>query len=264
MSNQSSSRREALRARQEADARAARNRKMVGVGAAIVAVILVVVMIVVAVNALGSGGGVGPVTPKNATQEKDAVVLYNTGNTKPDAPTIDVYLDYQCPICKVAEDKYGATLAELAKAGEIRLVQHTMTFMDNNLKNTASTRAANAATCADVYGDKYAEMSLAIFANQEAQEKIGSVGYSDELLRKVLPAQVGITGNDLTNYQQCYDTKRAADFIEKVNESAYNKRITGTPTFTRNGQKLPVNPIANPNLPETTPDQLKSMALTGK
>jgi len=263
MSKESVSRREALRAQQEAQAKAARTKKLLGIALGLMAVVLAVVMIVVFVGAANSGRNQqGTWYPPNVTENKDGVVLYG-GQTKADAPTVDVYLDFQCPICGVAEQRYGAAMAELAKSGDIKLVQHTLTFMDNNLKNTASSRAANAASCSDAAG-KYGEMTTAIFANQEAQEVVGSVGYPDTLLRETLPAQLGITGESLTAYQQCYDGKLPVTFHEALAESSYNKGITGTPTFTRNGVKLPINAAASANLPATTVDQFKSLLLTGK
>jgi protein-disulfide isomerase len=254
MSTQAS-RREALRSQQVAQAKAARNRKMVGIGAGIAAVVLAAVLIVVAVSSMGSSGV--SASPKNATTAQDAVVLYGSA-TKAGAPTIDVYLDYQCPICKVAEATYGDTMYGLAKTGDIKLIQHTMTFMDDNLKNTASTRAAVAATCTDTYGDKYAEMTTAIFSNQALTEVVGSVGYEDKLLRETLPAQLGITGDALTGFQKCYDTKAPKSFLDTVAKNSYAAGVKGTPTFKRDGVVLNVNPAS------TTVDQFKSLLLTGK
>lgn len=254
MSTQAS-RREALRAQQIAQAKASRNRKLVGVGAAVAAIVLVAVLIVVAINGMGSSGG--SAYPKNATAAKDAVVIYGSA-TKDAAPTIDVYLDYQCPICKVAEATYGETMYALAKSGDIKLVQHTLTFMDNNLKNTASTRAAVAATCSDTYGDKYAQMTTAIFTNQAATEVVGAVGYEDKLLRETLPAQLGITGDNLVGFQKCYDAQSPKTFLDTVSKNSYAANVTGTPTFKRDGVVLSVNPAS------TTVDQFKSLLLTGK
>ena len=254
MSTQAS-RREALRAQQVAQAKASRNRKMVGAGAGIAAVVLATVLIVVAVSGMSTGGG--SAYPKNATAAKDAVAIHPAA-AKAGAPTIDVYLDYQCPICKVAEATYGATMYALAQSGDIKLVQHTMTFMDDNLRNTASTRAAVAATCTDTYGDKYAQMTTAIFSNQALTETVGSVGYEDKLLRETLPAQLGITGDNLVGFQKCYDIQAPKSFLDTVAKNSYAAGVKGTPTFKRDGVVLSVNPAS------TTVDQFKSLLLTGK
>lgn len=263
MSKESVSRREALRAQQEAHAKAARTRKLIGIGVGLMAVVLAVVMIVVGIGALNSGkANQGTWYPPNVTETKDGVTLF-AGQPKAGAPTIDVYVDFQCPICKVSEEKYVGALQELAASGDIKVVQHTLTFMDNNLRNTASSRAANAASCSDAAG-KYAAMTAAIFSQQEVREVVGSVGYADTLLRETLPAQVGITGEALTTYQQCYDRKLPADFLEELAEASYNKGITGTPTYTRNGVKLAVNAVGSASVPETTVAQFKTLVLNGQ
>lgn len=195
--------------------------------------------------------------PKNVTAAKDGVVMFGSA-TKAGAPTIDVYLDYQCPICKVAEAQYGETMYSMAKAGDIKLIQHTMTFMDDNLKNHASTRAAVAATCADTYGDKYAEMTTAIFSNQALTEVVGSVGYADTLMREDLPAQVRITGDALTGFQRCYDAEAPKAFLATVAKNSYAAGVTGTPTFKRDGV------VINVNADSMTIDQFRSLLLKGK
>lgn len=257
------SHREALRTQQLAQAQAARRRRILGLGAALVVLILVVVLIVVAVNGSKSTGGSASY-PVHANATKDAVVIA-PGKARPGVPTIDVYLDFQCPLCKEAEARYGKTLLDLANAGDITLVQHTMTFMESpaKLNNSASSRAATAANCADNHGDKYAEMTAAIYPHQEPKEVVGSVGYADALLRETLPAQLGIAGETLASYQQCYDAKAFGAFLADVERGSYNAGVTGTPTFTRNGKRLSVQPVddVQNNIPATTVEQFRAMVL---
>lgn len=153
------SRREALKAQQLAQAKAARRMRMIGLGAAVAAVLLAVLLIVALVN----GGSTAAASyPKNANEAKNGVLLATVA-PKPDAPKIEVYIDFQCPLCRAAGERYGQTLVDLARAGDVVVTQRTVTFMDGTLSNTASAHAALAATCADNAG-KYAEMTAAIFA----------------------------------------------------------------------------------------------------
>lgn len=259
-----SSKRSALREQQAAAAKAARTRRIVGIGLGVVALILTVIVIVVFIRTPASAPGAASGAPRNATATNDGVTLY-AGHAKPDAPRIDVYLDFQCPVCKTAESSYNATMKQLAEAGDIVLVQHTLTFMDGNLHNTASTRAATAATCADIDGTTYPAMTAAIYARQQTEELVGSVGYEDSLLRSTLPAEVGITGAALTTYQQCYDTAAPRAFLANVTKAGYAANVGGTPTFQRNGVELAVHPVAAPKLKivATTPEQFASLLLTG-
>ncbi|MFP5416962.1 MAG: DsbA family protein, partial [Actinomycetes bacterium] len=147
-------------------------------------------------------------------------------------------------------------LEETAAAGEWTLQYKTMTFMDKNLVNTASTRAALAAACSASAADTYSAYNREVYRNQPANEVRGAVGYTDELLRDTIPATVGITGEALTGFQACYDDKATADFVKAVDESAYNDGVTGTPTLTVNGKKLDLNQVT-----DFTPDGVKQFIL---
>ena len=63
-------------------------------------------------------------------------------------PTLDLYEDFQCPICAEFEQRFGADITSLAEKGQVKLVYHTLSFLDDNLRNDSSNRAANAAACA--------------------------------------------------------------------------------------------------------------------
>lgn len=63
-------------------------------------------------------------------------------------PTLDLYEDPQCPICQQFEAIFGTAIGEVAKNNEAKVVVHTMTFLDYNLRNDSSVRAANGAFCA--------------------------------------------------------------------------------------------------------------------
>lgn len=251
MSN--SSRREALRAQQAAQAKADRTRKMVGIGAGVAAIVLAVVLVIVVVQGMGSAGSAS--YPKNVNDVKDGVKVFPAA-AKAGAPTIDVYLDFQCPNCKSAEEAYGPTMVALAKSGDIKLVQHTLTFMDDNLANTASTRAAVAVTCADTFGDKYSEMTTAVYAIQAVKEVKGAIGYEDKSLREALPAQLGIAGDQLASYQKCYDSQAPKGFLKDVASKSYAAGVTGTPTFKRNGTTLTLTG-------KETADEFKAKLLNG-
>ena len=257
MASKASNRREQLRALQEAQARQRRSRRIIGITAAVIAAILVFVFAYVAVTSMSNkSDSTSTQVAPNATASRDGIVV-NPGKAKAGVPVVHVYVDYQCPICKVFEDRLGPTLAALADAGDVQLVNHTMTFMDQNLQNTASSRAAYAATCADSAG-VYSAFDKQIFKNQPKQELTGSVGYDDTLLRETIPAQVGIIGDKLTDFQACYDTKAPKDFIDGVDRMAYEAKVTGTPTIKRNDQVLQVDSRT------TTPEEFRQMVLQGQ
>jgi protein-disulfide isomerase len=153
-------------------------------------------------------------------------------NTK--VPTVDVYLDFQCPLCGQFEKAFGPTLATMAKAGQIKYVVHMMSFLDTKLGNDSSTRAANAAACAADVG-KFREYQSAVFAGQPANE---GDGYTDAQLTEFAKT-AGITGPALTTWQQCTTSGKHSQYVTDVADTSGRAGVNGTPTVKLNGKNFP-------------------------
>jgi protein-disulfide isomerase len=229
------SNRDQLRRNQAAQAQQKRLTRIIGVGAAVLVVVLIGVFIGVLVQNQARTATTSSATPPNATASKDAIVV-NPGKAKAGAPVVELFFDYQCPVCKQFETAYGATLKSLAQAGEIELRYRNMTFLDNNLNNDWSLRAGVGAACSDFSG-KYSDYHDQIYVNQPATE---GTGYTDAVLRDTIPAAVGISGTDLTSFQACYDKQATKAFVNGTNEAASKSGVNGTPTFHVNGKDVPL------------------------
>ncbi|MCL2735805.1 MAG: DsbA family protein [Propionibacteriaceae bacterium] len=180
--------------------------------------------------------------PPNGTAEMGWIQVAST-TTKPGAVVVDEHLDYQCPYCDLVDRSYGSTFRTLAQQGDIVLHVHIRSFLDSNLKNTSSTRAAVGSTCADVVG-AFIAYHETVFANQPEKE---GTGYTDDQLRVQFPAAAGITGNDLTTFQQCFDTQKTLPYVQAMEQvNATSTTINGasqappggTPAFYVNGKQL--------------------------
>jgi protein-disulfide isomerase len=230
-----SSSREQLRAQQAARAKQAKTMRIFGFAAIALSVLILGVFGTVVFQALTKSN---QVAPPNATADKTGIQPY-PGKANAGAPVVELFFDYQCPGCASLEKLYGAKLTELATTGEIDLRYRNMYFLDDNLGNDSSLRAATAAACADVVGH-YPDYHSTIFANQPSKE---GAGYSTELLRTTIAAKVGITGDALTTFQSCYDKSLTADFV-KAADSANRPLIQTTPTLHVNGKvfEISVNP----------------------
>lgn len=248
---ETASRRERLMAEQQAAARKEVRKKQVWIGAVAAILILIVGLVMWGVTSNQKVNEAAQ--PPNMGKDGYGVVMF-ADKAKADTPVIDVYLDYQCPDCKSFEESFGVLLNELAEEGEIRLVNHTMNFMDGNLGNSASTRAAIAATCSDWAGPEfYPLFNNAIFAKQG---EAGAEGYTEALLRQEIPAQVGIEGEELVAFQKCYDEKTPEPFVNKINEGAMKAGIKRTPSLRRNGE--PVNVLG-----DASPEEFKRIMVEG-
>ena len=150
------------------------------------------------------------------------------GNSLGDANapvTMEVYADYQCPICgqfdrgtlKQIEDKY-------VKTGKVRIVFNHFAFIGDE-----STRAAEASECANAQG-KFWEFTDTLFNNQ-AGENQGA--FSDANLEK-FAQQVGL---DMTQYKTCMDQNTYLGKVQASSTGASQRGVDSTPTLFINGQK---------------------------
>ena len=146
-------------------------------------------------------------------------------------PTLDLFEDPQCPICKQFEAIFGPAITELVKNNEAKVVVHTMTFLDTNLKNDSSVRAAMGAYCAADQG-KFLDYMSAVYIGQPEQE---GVGWTDPQLEAfALSARVG----SLPTWQQCVKDKTYKAHANAAAEAALKDGVNGTPTLRLNGTKL--------------------------
>ncbi|WP_432563260.1 DsbA family protein [Kineococcus sp. SYSU DK003] len=161
--------------------------------------------------------------PPSASGNGAGLVL--AGTPAAGAPTVDVWLDYQCPYCARFEAAAGDAVVELASSGQATVVVHTLTFLDGNLGNDSSQRAAEAAAAADAQG-RFAEYNQVVFANQPEQE---GTGYTDAQLRD-FAEQAGVP--DLEAWQAAVDGHAYRDYVTSIADSQQEAGVQGTPTVT--------------------------------
>ena len=230
--NSSLSKRAALRQQQELEERNKRNRRILGAGIGLAVVTVVVVLAIVIVQALTSRVEVTAEqqTPPNATANHG--ILYNGVEPSDDVPHLVVWEDFQCPWCKVYEDTFGPTFHQLAADGKITIELRTATFLDGT-SGDDSHRAALAAAAADAVG-KFAEYHDVVYANQPEE----GVGFTDEQLRVDFAEQAGITGDDLTKFQDLFDSRAFETWVTEAAERFTTDQIGSTPTYLVAGTKL--------------------------
>ncbi|MCL1841300.1 MAG: DsbA family protein [Propionibacteriaceae bacterium] len=249
----SAQRRAKLEAAKRSQERWQRTKRIL-IGVVVVVVIIIVVAVIAAVannkrqsdnaNAT-SGATAAQITPPNATTISNGTQAIIADPAAKDAPlTLDIHADYQCPNCKHAEMSLGQGLSQLESQNQVLVRYHLRTFLDGNLGNTSSSQAAMAATCADTVG-KFQAMNDVIFANQPTNE---GTGYTTDQLRNTFATQAGISGDDLTKYQTCFDDKATSNFVSTMEQSNlttpvpgiddYSTGVRGTPAFIINGKQL--------------------------
>jgi protein-disulfide isomerase len=147
---------------------------------------------------------------------------------------IDAYIDFQCPFCRMFEERSGATLARLVSEDRVTLVYHPLGFLDQLSTTRYSSRASSASGCASDAG-AFAPFKDALFANQPPE---GGAGLSDEEL-VVLGQAAGI---DDAAFARCVTGHAYLEWTAYVTERALARGVSGTPTVLVAGVPVPANP----------------------
>jgi protein-disulfide isomerase len=166
--------------------------------------------------------------PAAANEEGDGIVV-GAGPV-----TVDIYIDFLCPFCRLFEQTTGPVLGGLVEQDLIKVVYHPMGFLDELSTTRYSSRASAASGCASD-GGGFVEYAHALFANQPPE---GGPGLSDdELIR--LGEVVGLREPDFTN---CVRNATYLDWATYVTERALERGVSATPTVFVQGLPVPANP----------------------
>jgi protein-disulfide isomerase len=168
------------------------------------------------------------VLPAGVSPEGDAIVL-GAGPI-----TVDAYIDFQCPFCRMFEERSGQTLDRLVADGLVNLAYHPLRFLDRLSTTRYSSRAASASGCASDY-DRFAPYKDSLFANQPPE---GGPGLSDAELIE-LGRRVGIAD---AGFARCVAEHVYAPWVAYVTDRAIARGITGTPSVLVAGRSVPANP----------------------
>ena len=251
-------RREQLRKAEQAKANQQRLTRIIGVGAGLLVLVIVAVFAIVLISQANKAMTAVPsaeqISPPNALANDQGILPY-PGAAKSGVPVVELFFDYQCPRCNEFETIYGAALEELASSGQIDLHYRPMIFLDVNLQNDSSLRSGIGAACADTVG-KYRDYHAQLFANQPETE---GDGYADTVLRDTIPSKIGITGDQLSSFQKCYDDKQTQSWVQAQDEAGAKSGVTGTPTFKVNGKDVSLKEFANVS-PEQLGDLVKKFS----
>ena len=204
------------------------------IGAVIAAVVIMAVVVAIVMGTSGKSDGTGAsAQPSGAVAADAGGILANAVPAKSNAPTLDLYEDFQCPVCGQFEKAMGPSITTMVAAGEVKLIVHTLSFLDDNLKNDSSKRSANAVACAADAG-RFLEYHAAVFASQPTQE---GLGYTDAQLTEFANT-AGITGPALTTWQRCTSSGQHAQYVLDTQTAAEKAGVNSTPTLKLNGKDI--------------------------
>ena len=166
----------------------------------------------------------GPEVIADVSVDDDVVM----GNPNAKVAIIE-FSDYQCPFCRVFwRDTLSQIKKEYIDTGKVKFVYRDFPLAFHPM----AVVSAQAAECA---GDqeKYWEMQDKIFREQEKLGQ-GTVSYSVENLKK-WATEVGLNQN---LFNQCLDSEKYKNEVEKDFNDGSAAGVSGTPTTYVNGRKL--------------------------
>ena len=212
--------------------------------------------------ALGIIGGVAAVVLVDAANTADAPIVGETpdnltdlGGLKigvglqaftatntptPDAvdrtPEIEIYVDYQCPICQAFDVPNASQIRSWADIGAATVEIRPVSFLDRASLNTYSSRAANAAFCvANFEPDSFYDLHELLMADQPAE---GTQGHDDDQLFDYAEE----AGAGTEEVKGCIQAKSFEDYIEQHTQTVLSTpqdgvSVTVTPTILVNGKQ---------------------------
>ncbi|GAA3940826.1 DsbA family protein [Microbacterium soli] len=205
-----------------AQAQSKRNWFAIVISIVVVVALIALGAVVVWMNNMATDAGPAPVSSQEFDAESGAITF---GEGK---DVIDVFVDFQCPICRDFEEQFGAQLMEAAEGDRITLAYHPVAILDRYSQGTDySSRSAGAAVCvAETHPDAYLDFAQLLFDNQPAEN---TPGLETSRLADYA-AQVG-----------------ADDAVSCITDETYRKfgaaqakkhEVAGTPTVDINGTRL--------------------------
>jgi protein-disulfide isomerase len=191
----------------------------------VIVMISFIVVVGVVFSLISSRSNSTAAIPATVSEAEGYGIVLNPEST----PKIDVYVDYQCPACRVFEIINGGYLNEVIAQKKAKVVFHPMTFI-----GPESVLAANSAACA-ADENKFVDMNLALFQNQSESENSGK--WSSEYLVE-LGKSIGITSD---TFETCVNDGKYIKWTSNVAAASAKADVNGTPTIFVNGKQLDRN-----------------------
>jgi protein-disulfide isomerase len=233
-------------------ARAKQRRLLAIILGSVVAVAVIVVGTVLIVDQQRKNGRAevhqGALAP--LTRQADgSILMAKAGVTKPE---VEIFEDFQCPICKQFEESTGKTILELAQQGKVKVVYrpfHLFGGQRDPIKIN-SLRSAQAALC--VPADKWISYHDALFKFQPAE---GSKGFSPDDLVK-WGKDIGVTD---AGFEKCVRDGEKKSTVDAMTKYALeDRKVSGTPTVFLDGKQLGSEQIMNPGALRAAIDAAKA------
>ena len=189
--------------------------------------VVAVLAIMVIPTVLSQNKSVSQEIPSSVSADDGYAIAFNTEDAS--LPVIDIYEDFQCPVCQQFEGLNGQYINSLITEKKAAVRFNILSFLGDE-----SVRAANAAACSNDE-NKFLDFHLGLYANQPGAENSGEWS-SDRLIE--IGEAVGITSE---SFKSCVKDMKYEGWVAKVAEAGQKSGVNSTPTVFVNGKEIDRN-----------------------
>lgn len=188
-----------------------------------IGMVIFVVAVGVIFSVMGNRSTGGGATPSSVSKADGYGITFN-GDLK-GKPTIDLWEDFQCPVCKQFELTNGGYIAKLINEKKAKVVYHVLSFI-----GPESVLAANAGACA-ADENKFLQLHTYLYLTQGTE----NTGTWSNAALITAGSTVGLTDSKFT---KCVNNGAYTKWVSNIANDGVNKKINATPTVFVNGKEL--------------------------
>lgn len=190
----------------------------------VIGMVSLVVVVAVVISFSQNQAKSSAVTPALVEKSEGYGIVFNKELTG--APKIDIWEDFQCPVCRNFEAINAKQIKEWIDTKKATVVFHPLSFL-----GAESAYMANAAACAADEG-KFLQYHEALYVNMANAENSGK--WNPETLVD-LGNQLGISG---AKFEGCVKEGKYQDWVNNVAADGSKKNVNATPTVFINGKEI--------------------------
>ena len=191
----------------------------------VIGMVALVVGVGVIFSVTGNQTKVSSKTPSAANEADGYGLVFNATAT----PVIDIWEDFQCPVCRNFEAVVGSYLSQLVRENKAKVVYHPLSFI-----GPESVRAANASACA-AEESKFEEFHTLLYSTQSSTENSG-LWSNDNLVG--LGATIGLKSD---SFKSCVNDGGFLGWVNNIAADGAKKNVNSTPTVFVNGKEIDRN-----------------------
>lgn len=185
--------------------------------------VVFVVAVGVIFSVMGNRSISGGSTPSSVSKADGYGISFNTDLKG--KPQIDLWEDFQCPVCKQFELTNGSYIQGLIAKKKAKVVYHMLSFI-----GPESVLAANAGACA-ADENKFLQFHSYLYLTQGTE----NTGVWSNAALISAGSNVGLTDS---RFVKCVNNASYSKWVSNIANDGTNKKINATPTVFVNGKEL--------------------------